>query len=37
MYKDLTEVFKYEKASETVPLLQQKTQGKDKGDLIYVW
>jgi hypothetical protein len=37
MYKDLTEVFKYEKASDTVPLLQQKTQGKDKGDLIYVW
>ena len=37
MYKDLTEVFKYEKASDTVPLLQQKVQGKDKGDLIYVW
>lgn len=37
MYKDLTEVFKYEKASEAVPLLQQKVQGKDKGDLIYVW
>lgn len=37
MYKDLTEVFKYEKAGEAVPLLQQKVQGKDKGDLIYVW
>lgn len=37
MYKDLTEVFKYEKAIEAVPLLQQKVQGKDKGDLIYVW
>jgi len=37
MYKDLTEVFKYQKASEAVPLLQQKVQGKDKGDLIYVW
>jgi hypothetical protein len=37
MYKDLTKVFKYEKASETIPLLQQKIQGTDKGDLIYVW
>ena len=37
MYKDLTNVFKYEKAVEAVPLLQQKVQGKDKGDLIYVW
>jgi hypothetical protein len=37
MYRDLTEVFKYEKASEAVPLLQQKVQGKDKGDMIYVW
>jgi hypothetical protein len=37
MYRDLTEVFKYEKAAEAVPLLQQKVQGKDKGDMIYVW
>jgi hypothetical protein len=37
MYKDLTEVFKYEKASEEVALLQQKVQGIDKGDKIYVW
>jgi len=37
MYKDLTGVFKYEKASEEVNLLQQKVQGKDKGDKIYVW
>ena len=37
MYRDLTEVFKYEKATEAVPLLQQKVQGKDKGDMIYVW
>jgi len=37
MYRDLTEVFKYEKASEAVPLLQQKVQGRDKGDMIYVW
>ena len=37
MYKDLTKVFKYQEATEAVPLLQQKAQGKDKGDLIYVW
>jgi hypothetical protein len=37
MYSDLTDVFNYEKAKETVPLLQQKAQGKDKGDKIYVW
>jgi hypothetical protein len=37
MYRDLTEVFKYEKAAEAVPLLQQKVQGRDKGDMIYVW
>ena len=37
MYKDLTKVFKYEEATEAVPLLQQKTQGRDKGDMIYVW
>jgi hypothetical protein len=37
MYRDLTTVFKYEKALEEVPLLQQKIQGIDKGDLIYVW
>jgi hypothetical protein len=37
MYKDLTDVFKYEKASEAINLLQQKVQGKDKGDKIYVW
>lgn len=37
MYKDLTEVFKYEKASDAINLLQQKVQGKDKGDKIYVW
>ena len=37
MYKDLTEVFKYPACEESVPLLQQKVQGKDKGDRIYVW
>jgi hypothetical protein len=37
MYRDLTDVFKYEKASEAINLLQQKVQGKDKGDKIYVW
>ena len=37
MYKDLTKVFKYQEAAEAVPLLQQKVQGRDKGDLIYVW
>lgn len=37
MYYDLTDVFKYEKAKETVPLLQQMGQRKDKGDKIYVW
>jgi len=37
MYKDLTKVFKYQEATEAVPLLQQKVQGKDKGDMIYVW
>ena len=37
MYKDLTKVFKYQEATEAVPLLQQKVQGRDKGDLIYVW
>jgi len=37
MYSDLTDVFNYEKAKETVPLLQQKAQGKDKSDKIYVW
>ena len=37
MYRDLTDVFKYEKASEAINLLQQKVQGIDKGDKIYVW
>lgn len=37
MYKDLTETFKYEKATEAIDLKQQKVQGKDKGDKIYVW
>ena len=37
MYKDLVEVFKYEACSEKHDLLQQKVQGKDKGQKIYVW
>lgn len=37
MYSDLTDVFKYEKAKEMVPLLQQKVRGIDKGDKVYVW
>ena len=37
MYKALTKEFNYEVCKESVPLLQQKVQGKDKGDRIYVW
>ena len=37
MYRDLTAVFKYQEAVEALPLLQQKVQGRDKGDMIYVW
>lgn len=37
MYSDLTDVFKYEKAKETVPLLQHMGKNADKSDKIYVW
>lgn len=36
MYRDLLS-FGYEPADQCIPMLQQKVQGKDKGDMVYVW
>ena len=36
MYKDLLK-YGYEPCVEMMPMLQQKVQGKDKADMIYIW
>jgi len=36
MYEELLS-FGYEPCLEKIPMLQQKVQGKDKGDMVYVW
>ena len=37
MYKALTGKYKSPPCDEQVAMLQQKVQGKDKGDMVYVW
>lgn len=37
MYKTLTTIYKFPACDEQVAMLQQKAQGKDKGDMVYVW
>ena len=37
MYSKLTEIYKYEKCTDIIDMEQQKAQGKDKGQKIYVW
>ena len=37
MYKALTGKYKFPPCDEQVAMLQQKVQGKDKGDMVYVW
>jgi len=37
MYKALTGKYKFPACDEQVAMLQQKVQGKDKGDMVYVW
>lgn len=37
MYKVLTTKYKFPVCDEEVAMLQQKVQGKDKGDKVYVW
>lgn len=37
MYKTLTTKYKFPVCNEQVAMLQQKVQGKDKGDMVYVW
>jgi len=37
MYKALTTKYKFPPCDEQVAMLQQKVQGKDKGDMVYAW
>ena len=37
MYKALTGKYKFPPCDEQVAMLQQKVQGKDKGDMVYAW